>query len=247
MLIVGEMKLSDVIHHDYTLVPVINRFDIQLGFGDGTIEEICQEKDINLGFFLTIINTFHDQQYFPMEYLKSFPAKVLIKYLRKAHIFYLETKIPEIHKLIDSLMELGKNNRKTISLIQKFFDDYVGEFTSHVEREEKVVYPYVIKLENAIEKLHNDVSFMEEMKTYSISNYEDDHEDIEEKLFDLKSLLIKYLHIEDDNSEVFQEISYKLLRELFVLEKELNEHSRIEDLILVSKVEDMENQFKSRV
>jgi len=35
------------------------------------------------------------------------------------------------------------------------------------------------------------------------------------------------------------------LRELFVLEKELNEHSRIEDLILVPKVEGMEKLYKS--
>ena len=32
MLIHQKMKLANVIHHDHTLVPVINRFGIQLGF-----------------------------------------------------------------------------------------------------------------------------------------------------------------------------------------------------------------------
>lgn len=244
MLIVGEMKLSDIIQHDYTLVPVINRFDIQLGFGDGTIEQICDSKDINLGFFLTILNTFHDEQYFPMEYLKSFPAAVLIKYLRKAHKSYLEGKIPEIKSHILNLINLSKGNRTTIKLIQKFFDDYSNEFSSHLEREEQLVYPYVLKLEKAIEQSLSYELFKDEMEKYSISSYEEDHDDVEEKLFDLKNLLIKYLHVETDKSKLFEETTYLLLRELFVLEKELREHSRIEDLILVPKVSEMEKLFK---
>lgn len=241
------MKLADIIQHDYTLVPVINRFDIQLGFGDGTIEDICLSQNINLGFFLTILNTFHDPQYFPREYLKSFPATELIRYLRRAHKSYAEEKIPEIQNLISRLMDLGKGNTATIRLVKKFFDEYIEEFSSHIEREEKVVYPYVLKLEKAIENSIVFDNFKDEIKKYSISNYEDDHDDVEEKLFDLKNLLIKYLHVETSDPVLFEETSYLLLRELFVLEKELREHSRIEDLILVPKVEDMENLFKKGI
>jgi len=246
MLIVGEMKLSDIIHHDYTLVPVINRFDIQLGFGDNIIEEICKTKNINLGFFLTILNTFHDSQYFPKEYLKSFPATVLIRYLRKAHISYVDEKIPEIKGMILRLRKLSSGNKKTLDLISDFFEGYSSEFGTHIEREEKIVYPYVLKLENSLSNPGIDKPMLEEMEKYSISNYEQDHEDIEEKLFDLKNLLIKYLHAETDESRLFEEASYLLLRELFVLEKELREHSRIEDLILVPKVEEMEKLIKAR-
>ncbi len=245
MLIVGEMKLSDVIHHDYTLVPVINRFDIKLGFGDGTIEEICLEKDINLGFFLTILNTFHDTQYFPKEYLKSFPAEVLIKYLRKAHKSYVEGNIPEIKKMIEVLLSLSNENGKTLSLIKNFFEEYSAEFSKHIIREEEVVYPYVLELENLIDNSKESPLPEEKITNYSISNYEQDHEDIEEKLFDLKNLIIKYLQAETSETLLFEETSYALLRELFVLEKELREHSRIEDLILVPKVEEMEKLYKT--
>lgn len=247
MLIVGEMKLSDVIHHDYTLVPVINRFDIKLGFGDGNIEEICQEKEINLGFFLTILNTFHDPQYFPKEYLRSFPAEVLIEYLRKAHKSYLDGNIPEIKKMITVLLSLSNEDEKTLSLIKNFFDEYSAEFSRHIKREEEVVYPYVLKLEKLLENFQSKSLIEEEGTSYSISNYEQDHEDIEEKLFDLKNLLIKYLHVETSETELFEETSYSLLRELFVLEKELKEHSRIEDLILVPKVEEMEKLYKTLI
>jgi regulator of cell morphogenesis and NO signaling len=54
MRIEKDMKLADVIHHDFNLIPVINRFGIQLGFGDGTIEQICKEQNVNAAFFLII-------------------------------------------------------------------------------------------------------------------------------------------------------------------------------------------------
>ncbi|NOY50395.1 MAG: hypothetical protein GXO88_07535 [Chlorobi bacterium] len=245
MLIVGEMKLADVIHHDYNLVPVINRFDISLGFGDGTIKEICEERNVNIEFFLSILNTFHDVQYFPKDYLKSFPVSLIINYLRKAHSYYSDEKIPEIKLLISKLIRLSGKKNKTLNLISNFFNDYCKEFATHLMREETVVYPYILSLEKALaEKNENGIVDTELMK-YSITTYEADHEDVEEKLFDMKSLIIKYLPLESSDNLMFEEISYSLLRELFVLEKELNEHSRIEDLILVPKVEGMEKHYKS--
>jgi len=246
MLIIGKMKLADVIHHDYNLVPVINRFGISLGFGDSTINEICTDKNINSGFLLTILNTFHDKQYFSQEYFKSFSTETIIKYLRKAHAYYLEKKIPEIKQLIHQLGEMREGNKNTIQLIANFFDEYASEFSKHVQREEEVVYPYVLRLENSLLNKNKQDRTSTEIEDYSISNYEESHEDIEEKLFDLKNLLIKYLPSNIDDNSLFEENSYLLLREIFVLEKELNEHSRIEDLILVPKVEEMEKLVKTQ-
>ena len=47
MRIEKDMKLADVIHHDFNLIPVINRFGIHLGFGDSTIEQLCIKQDVN--------------------------------------------------------------------------------------------------------------------------------------------------------------------------------------------------------
>jgi regulator of cell morphogenesis and NO signaling len=43
-------RMAEVIHNNYLLLPVINRFGIQLGFKDKTIEEICMEKALILHF-----------------------------------------------------------------------------------------------------------------------------------------------------------------------------------------------------
>ncbi len=240
MRIEKDMKLADVIHHDFNLIPVINRFGIQLGFGDGTIDQICKERNVNVAFFLTILNTYHDPQYFPKKHLQSFPANALVTYLHRAHEYYLEQKIPEIKELITKLTDESYNEHKNdFKLALNFFEEYERELTAHIDREEESVYPYVIDLEKVIDSGTDPDQILARMQAYSITDYENEHENVEEKLYDLKNLIIKYLPSVQKDA-----ISYKILLELFDLEKDLREHARIEDMILVPKVEAMEFTIK---
>mgnify|MGYP001053342602 CR=1 FL=1 len=240
MLIQKEMKLAEIIHHDHGLVAVINRFGIYLGFGEKKIETICNENKINTEFFLTILNTFHDPQYFPKKHLQSFPASMLIEYLAKTHHYYLEEKIPEIEQLISALLEKNQHNKEAFILLQNFFSEYKQELTNHIHREEKRVYPYVIELEKAIEVAKVTAKLLAQMKEYAITDYEAEHENVEEKLYDLKNIIIKYLPV-----SAKEKLVNRILHELFALESDLKDHARIEDMILVPKVEAMEFTIKN--
>ena len=141
MLIDKEMRLAELIHHDYTLLPLINRFDMHLGVGDKTIAAMCEEKEVNLDFFLIIINTFHDNQYFPAQHFKQFPAGMLVKYLKEAHHYYLNQKLPSIEAQIENMGRNCAVNKETLILLLNFFKEYSQELVCHIEREEKFVYP----------------------------------------------------------------------------------------------------------
>ena len=67
MRISRNMKLADVIQMNYLLIPVIHRFGINLGFGDKTVSDVCEENNVDLNFFLQLVNAYHDQDYFPKE------------------------------------------------------------------------------------------------------------------------------------------------------------------------------------
>jgi regulator of cell morphogenesis and NO signaling len=235
MLLEKEMKLADVINHDYNLIPVISRFGIMLGFGDVSIESICTKKGVNIDFFLTVLNTFHDPQYFDKKYLQNFSASLLIEYLQKAHNYYLDNKIPEIECLINDMAIKLEVNKTSHQLLRKFFEEYKEEFIKHIEREEKRIYPYVINLEKSVDKGNVSSTLLAQIKEYSINSYEAEHESVEEKLTDLKNIIIKYLPSSEQ-----QQSRYKLLKELVVLEKDLHDHAQMENLILVPKVEVLE-------
>ncbi|MBA7528470.1 hypothetical protein ES705_20656 [subsurface metagenome] len=76
------------------------------------------------------------------------------------------------------------------------------------------------------------------MHEKSIDFFVDTHTNIEDKLYDLKNIIIKYLPPARDYTS-----SNALLFELFRLERDLNDHARIEDKVLVPKVQFLESQI----
>jgi len=235
--------MADVIHKNYLLLPVINRFGIQLGFGDKTIEEVCVANKVNVNFFLEIINTFHDRNYFPEHHFQSISMTEIIDYLKKSHDFFVKIKLSLIEKYIENLVEgsLPENKEKFL-LVRNFYKDYKTELFEHISSEDKIIYPYVIEIENIYNSKTITENQKENIKKYSIKKYEKEHDDVEEKLFDLKNLIIKYLPPANDNN-----LCNSILFEIFELENDLNDHQRIEDKILIPKVIAMEEFIKEKL
>jgi len=240
MIITENIKMADVILQNHHLLAVINRFDIQLGFGDKSVKEVCKEYELNLDFFLEIINAFNDPDFYPQHNLEKFPLKLIIDFLKKAHAFYLEQKIPEISSMIDQMVENSpKDQQKTMLMIQVFFDEYHQQLKEHIAREEKVVYPYILKLEEYLQKNTKSAEAYDELMKYQIENYAEEHDNIEDKLLELKTIIIKYLPPQKDYL-----LCYKILGQLDHLEEDMNNHSDMENKVMVPRVQIMEQILK---
>ncbi|MBN2521071.1 MAG: hemerythrin domain-containing protein [Bacteroidales bacterium] len=242
MIIKADLKMADVIHLNHYLISVINRFGITLGFGDQTILEVCKKHQINVDFFLEIVNAFHDTEYFPQKHLQSFPVKLIIEYLQKTHRFYLDVKIPEMESLIQKMVNTCYPDLKHKEQLIKFFNEYKAELVKHLKHEEELVFPYALKVEH--EYLSKGIT--EEMKAellnYSINKFKKEHDNLEEKPFDLKNIIIKYLPPPADAY-----LCSNVVSELCLLEKDLNDHARIEDKVMIPKIVVMENELKKRI
>ena len=233
------MKMAEVIHLNYHLLNIISRFRISLGFGDKTIERICKEYDIDINFFLEILNSFHDKNYFPKKHLQGFPLKLIIDYLRESHNYYLHIKIPQIEQLLHQLSEYSNGiSGESFRLIDKFFHEYKKELEEHIRREEEKVYPYVFFIEEAFHAKNQSEDIVDRILKYSIEDFKNEHDNIEDKLFDLKNIIIKYLP-----QQVDANLCHTILFELFRLETDLNDHTRIENKVLVPKVRFMEKRI----
>ncbi len=240
MNITTKMKMADVIHLNYTLLPVITRFNIELGFGDLSVAEVCAKHKVNLDFFIEITNSFVDDDYIPQKELNTFPVKLIVQYLQKTHDYYLDEKIPELHEMIDELSrtESKQKSDNAIELIKNFFKEYKDELEHHIEREEKRVQPYVLKIEEAFLNRNIDSELLKSIKSYSINDFAKEHDNVEEKLYDLKNIIIKYLPPIENKA-----LCNKILMELFRLEKDLNAHALLEDKVLIPKVAIMEEEL----
>ncbi|NJO91021.1 MAG: hypothetical protein HC831_20185 [Chloroflexia bacterium] len=179
--------MADVIHYDYRLIPIIGRFGVEYGFGNKTVETVCEENNINKWFFLEIINSFRNHQYFPQKQLQNFTAKVIIQYLSNTHSYYLEVKVPEIQSYIDEMeKKVSPENSKNVKLLNNFFKEYKEELITHLANEDNRVYPYIISLEEAFSQKNIAQTLVDKIKTDPIEKYERNHDDLEIKLSDLK-------------------------------------------------------------
>ena len=234
--------MADVIHLNYFTLSVINRFGIELGFGDKTVEDVCKQKEVDLDFFLEILNAFVNKDYFPKKHLQTFSVQLITDYLQKTHYYYHQVKVPEIETLMKEMVNSCFTQKENLVLLEKFFNDYKQELINHTRREEEVVFPYAIAIENAFNKNIKDKKISNLMETYSMDIFKNEHDNIEEKLFDLKNIIIKYLP-QPKNVKLCN----KLIYELFNLEQDLNDHSRIEDKVLVPKIREMERIITKRI
>jgi len=239
MMVTKDLKMADVVHMNHFSLSILDRFGIELGFGDKTVEETCTDSKVDPQFFLEIINAFIDNDYFPKKQLQGFSVKLITDYLQKTHKYYIEIKVPEIELLIEKMVNTCYSQKEVITLLNRFFKEYNTELRNHILREETVVFPYTQMIENAYNSKKIDVKVIKNMEEYSIDIFEKEHDNIEEKLFDLKNIIIKYLP--QPNNKV---LCHKLLHELFSLEKDINDHSRIEDKVLVPKIRAMEKEIK---
>lgn len=218
----SKNKLFDIVNTNYDLLPVINRFGIRLGFKDKTVSEVCNEHSINEDFFLALINTYNNPDYFPKAELIAFSPLLIIDYLRQTHEYYVNYFIPKIERLLANLISGSTEGYQGLKMIDTFYKKYKKELLLHIEDEEQNVFPHIIQLLNKEQK---------KLSNYTIHSFEKEHLNVEDKLNDLKNLVIKYIEpsYRDNDCNEF-------LINLQRFERDIKDHARIEDIILIPQV-----------
>ncbi len=214
--------MCDLICDNYSMLLVLNRFGIALGFGDETISSVCNKYNIDVNTFLAVVNLYLTDNK-SVYYLdkKNISLNSLVSYLHNSHSYFLDYKFKSIReKLLSSLNDL---NSPVARAIISYYDEYVGEVKNHMQYEEEVVFPYI---NSFIEGNTN--------AKYKIETFSKLHDNIDIKLVELKNIIIKYYSTETTN-----ELS-SVLFDIFTCEEDLASHNNIEDFILVPVIKMLE-------
>ena len=214
-----DMKIIELLDVDYRLLSIFQRLDIQLPYGDISIEEMCGRYDMSLDLFLAICRIYIEPDYRPdVEGLAVSDLSHLLKYLRASHSYYVEYLIPKIAQGIEQVLQLCEQNQRAI--LQKFYCGYVDEVREHLLYEESEMFPYVER-----------VIAGEQLSGIAMSDFVDNHTDVCDKIDDIKSIVIKYL---PESCSTRQRCD--LLFNIFALREELVKHTMLEMLILAPVV-----------
>ncbi|NLO69385.1 MAG: hypothetical protein GX102_00210 [Porphyromonadaceae bacterium] len=229
----SNSKISEEIINNPFLMLLLQHFQITVPVQDLKVSQLCKLYNINETLFIAFARLYNGSTAIPELKLDHNEALTIVDFLRTSHRFYSEQIYPEIMELIDEMKQL--NSYKEMKLVSVFFSNYFQEVTDHLDYENDVFHPYVIDLVNQL----NNRKRTENKEIYSTLNYKDHHDDIEEKLTDLKNLLVKYLPLQKD-----QVVRRKLLFLLSELEFDLKIHTDIEELILIPFTMRLEEKLK---
>lgn len=220
-------KMSDLICENYTLLQVMSRFGLVLGFGDKTVQDVCRENGVDCHTFLSVVNFMVEDNDRMEDDVKGIHMPSLLNYLKQAHHYFLDFYLPTIRrKLIDAID--CSNENEVAFLIQRFFDQYVGEVRKHMDYEDKNVFTYVENLMAG-----------RDTNGFKITQFASHHDQIDATLTELKNIIIKYYPAKTNN--------YKLnavLFDIFSCEEDLASHCHVEDYLFVPAVLRLEKEGK---
>lgn len=223
-----DTKAHELISSYYPSLLIMNRFGIPLGVGDFTIYDICKKHNVDIDTLFLVLKTTRDETYHPKDAeLSKVSLDSLITYLNKSHQYFLDFRLP---KLREQLIEAIKDCPREISIaIEKFFDEYVIEVHKHMGYEDSTVFTYAKNLENGIDT-----------NSYNIGIFSRRHDQIEQKITELKNIIIKY-YPPTTNHNLTLVINY-----IFACEEDLAAHNRVEDFIFIPYIRVLENNVKQK-
>ncbi len=226
MYIIGKYTtsdlMSDLICDNYSILRVIDRYGIPIGFADKTIEEVCQDNNVNANTFVELVNLLlrlNDSSYSPC--LDNLVVDDIVRYLKVSHEYYITQKLPSIREKLVAILSEDKISK----LILKYYDDYIVHTQQHFFYEEDNVFPYIESLSEG-----------NQSKGYYINQFSEKHDHIEEPLTEFKNIIIKY-YSGGNNGEIVE-----VIHDILSCANDLSAHNQIEDRLLIPLIRKIEQQ-----
>ena len=217
-------KMINVIQDNYNILQSLGCFGINLGFGNKTIREVCEEQHVDAYTFLTIVN-FTINGYREYDEVNRLSIPTLLQYLSASHVYFLEFQLPHIRKeLVGALDE----NDNLARLIVKLYDEYAHSIINHMKYEERTVFPYIKALLAG-----------ETPANYDIETFSKHHGQTDQKLRELKNIIIKYLPSDMLHNNQLSSTLY----DIYNNEEWLNHHEEVEDEILIPAIRHLERKL----
>lgn len=220
-------KMSDLICGNYTLLQVMSRFDLSLGFGDQTVQEVCRANGVDCKTFLAVVNFITEENNRMADEVQDLSIHALMNYLKQAHHYFLDFQLPIIRRKLIEAIDCSVQNEVAF-LIFKFFDAYVAEVRKHMDYEDMNVFTYVENLMTG-----------RETGGFRISQFARRHDQIDATLTELKNIIIKYYPAKGNNH-----LLNAVLFDIFSCEQDLASHCRVEDYLFVPAVLRLEKEGK---
>ncbi len=192
-------------------------------------------------FIATLLRVF-EEKIFNARDFDAFPVSMIVDYIQRTHVYYLEKKLPEIEQSILLLSGHYDSRHPILAALRNFFLAYVQDLGEHIQAEESRLLPYINALMHAEKSPENFSRFLIARRDYSVDRFISEHDDTEDELKDIRQTIRLY------EPPATNESLYRiLLTQLQAFEQDLRVHAHIEDEVLIPKAQKMEKALNTQL
>lgn len=230
-------RAGDVILSRPSSIVVFERLGIPLGVQEYSLGEVAQHHGVSAQLLLSLLEITVGSGAARLEQLGQDDILPLVDYLLHSHAFYSEEALPRIVLLIERIAEtLEGDQQSMLRLVRSFLGQYTQEVEAHFSYERDVAFPYIkARLRDTGCEAAAGTGYPGENTGYCVGDYLEQHSHVEEKLQDLRNLLVRYLDMRVDP---------RWVRELYLaihsLGEDISTHTHIENELLVPLVLQLE-------
>ena len=221
----ADDKMISIIRDNYNILQSLGSFGINLGFGDKTVREVCEDQHVDTYTFLAIVNLTING-YHTYDDVERLSIQTLMHYLKASHEYYIDFQLPFIRKELSDALDENDNLAR---LILKLYDEYAHQICGHMRYEEKTVFPYVDSLLQG-----------EPAGNYDIETFSKHHGQTDSKLKELKNIIIKYLPSDGLHNNQLTATLY----DIYNNEEWLEQHVKVEEEIFLPVIRRLEKNHK---
>ncbi|EAY26777.1 hypothetical protein [Microscilla marina] len=231
-------KINELVTENYVYAAVLHYFGIEFyNYSNDTLAQVCKARNLNVEKVVSSLEAIHHQ---PKELpLNTYPADLVIEYLRHAHYVFINEKLPYMASLIENLDPQKIGNAHTIRDLQLLFPLFTEDFIHHIHEEEDTFFRYVMLLMGASQGHYNASKLHYEMEKNQVHLLAIEHDTHDDEMKGIRDITNNYYL--DQNAHLHLRV---LFMELQALEKDLQVHAKIENQILFPKALQLELKVK---
>ncbi len=241
MLVQKENKIGEIVARNFHAAQIFESFGLDFCCGGKkSISDACREKKLDPDNVITELSKMGEQSFNPQRF-EEWDIDFLIDYIINNHHTYVIKAIPKILNHLQKVSSAHKEKHPEILLIQGTFRELSEELMNHLQKEEKMLFPYAKKLnlsfKNSLEIPMAPFGAVEN----PLRVLESEHESAGKMSALINKLSSNYTPPEDACG-TFKVLYYELKE----FENDLHTHVHLENNILFPKALEMENKLKTR-
>ncbi|MCL6099686.1 MAG: iron-sulfur cluster repair di-iron protein [Bacteroidetes bacterium] len=235
----ADLKIKDIVATNFRAAQVFEKYGIDYCcHGNRQLGEALQEKNLAVSEIHNQLNALEERGSDDSNKYSEWDLDFLAQFIVNTHHAYVKKSIPQIKEHLAKVINAHGKKYSYLAEVEAAFDSIAAELTSHMMKEENILFPL-------IHYLTETKKFNERPKSGGygtiknpIRRMEEEHSSAGEVLSTMKKLTNNYT-LPKDACTTFK-VTYEELKEF---ELDLHKHIHLENNILFPKAIELEEEL----